>query len=70
MRKLICPNCQGVLEGAAAEDRVCQCFQKNPVVYGWVCPVCGRGNGPYTNTCPCKPFEIRITCQPSNTSFT
>lgn len=24
--------------------------------YGWVCPNCGRGNAPWTNTCPCIPL--------------
>jgi len=23
---------------------------------GWVCPVCGRGNSPFSSTCPCKGF--------------
>ena len=22
-------------------------------VYGWICPVCGRGLSPYTNECSC-----------------
>jgi len=30
--------------------------------YGWICPVCGRGNSPFTSTCPCKPLDIKITC--------
>lgn len=33
-----------------------------PVQYGWVCPVCGRGNSPFTSTCPCKPIDWKITC--------
>ncbi len=23
---------------------------------GWKCPVCGRGNSPWSSTCPCQPF--------------
>lgn len=27
---------------------------------GWECPICGRGNSPYTLTCPCGPnFETK-----------
>ncbi len=32
-----------------------------PVQYGWVCPVCGRGNSPFTSTCPCKPINWEPT---------
>ena len=35
-----------------------------PVQYGWICPVCGRGNSPFTNTCPCKPINWNLTCGP------
>ena len=31
--------------------------------YGWICPVCGRGNAPWNSYCPCKvgPNNIEIT---------
>ena len=27
---------------------------------GWVCPVCGRGNSPFTMTCLCYKTDIDI----------
>ena len=31
--------------------------------YGWICPRCGRGNAPGTQTCPCVPAPpIVWTC--------
>ena len=35
-----------------------------PKMYGWICPVCGRGLSPYTNVCPCKGWDKgwKITC--------
>jgi len=34
---------------------------------GWICPVCGRGNSPFSSSCPCTPFPVTypghpITC--------
>lgn len=29
-----------------------------PTPRGWVCPVCGRGNAPDTQTCPCIPIPM------------
>lgn len=26
---------------------------------GWICPVCGSGNSPSNQTCPCKPSMLR-----------
>ena len=42
---------------------VCQCpIKSNHRVFvntGWVCPVCGAGNSPFTTQCPCnKTFTI------------
>lgn len=35
--------------------------------YGWICPICGRGNSPFTPTCPCKSWiqNLEITCNPT-----
>ena len=35
--------------------------------YGWICPVCGRGNSPFAPTCPCKQWTPNwtITCEPA-----
>jgi len=30
--------------------------------YGWKCPNCGRGNAPWSSTCPCIPVPSTITC--------
>lgn len=30
--------------------------------YGWICPVCGRGNAPFTSTCPCVHQKYEVTC--------
>ena len=29
--------------------------------YGWICPICNRGNSPFTPTCPCRMGEIKVT---------
>jgi hypothetical protein len=40
----------------------------NPIVpsyhnYGWLCPACGRGNAPFTQTCPCRPYpKYEVWC--------
>lgn len=31
--------------------------------FGWVCPVCGRGNAPHSSSCPCVELPpLKVTC--------
>jgi len=50
----------------------CEC-QKPKGMLGWVCPVCGRGNSPFSSSCPCVSFSQfpswPITCGPNQQSF-
>ena len=34
---------------------------KNKMIYGWICPVCGKGVSPYTSYCNCKINEYSIS---------
>ena len=63
-----CKNCgrseltTGDVDGMCAECRLGQA-SKTYHNYGWICPVCGRGNAPYTSTCPCMgSISYEVTC--------
>lgn len=47
--KLLCLECIRKKSNKSKTKR--RVFGQN----GWICPVCGRGNSPFTSTCPCKP---------------
>ena len=34
---------------------------KNKMIYGWICPVYGKGVSPYTSYCNCKFNEYSIS---------
>jgi hypothetical protein len=36
-------------------------FGYYPSTYGWVCPVCGKGNAPWQGTCTCKDVKYSWT---------
>ena len=52
----------GDINGLCSECKANQDKTKIFPNYGWVCPICGRGNSPYTTTCPCRPIKLDITC--------
>ena len=34
---------------------------KDKMIYGWICPICGRGVSPYMSYCNCKINEYSIS---------
>jgi NMD protein affecting ribosome stability and mRNA decay len=50
-----------LLDGICRDCRDKQEIIKPSPLSGWVCPVCGRGNSPYTSTCPCQPMKLDVT---------
>ena len=54
---------RAMYETSKAQEEIPEDYFKAGVTnYGWICPVCGRGNGPFSSTCPCKPIEYVVTC--------
>ena len=41
---------------------------KDKMIYGWICPVCGRGVSPYTSYCNCKINKYSISNSTSNSA--
>jgi hypothetical protein len=32
-----------------------------PILFGWVCPICGKGVSPWQPWCPCKkPYDTEV----------
>lgn len=67
---IYCRVCGGLLpghfesaKGTTEPTRGCNCGYNlqqvpNTDMTGWTCPICGRGNAPFTSTCPCIPLPI------------
>lgn len=36
-------------------------YKYYPSTYGWICPVCGKGNAPFSLACPCKDVKYYWT---------
>jgi len=55
----LCNKCGKPLwnDGTSTCPEICKCPPEPTTIgnYGWICPVCGRGNAPTTHTCPCTP---------------
>lgn len=41
---------------------------KHPIIYGWVCPICGRANAPMNMTCECASGKYTITSGTTGTA--
>ncbi len=56
---------EDIIKMSSTNENTLDNFQKGGL-YGWICPICGRGNSPFTSTCPCKPWiqNLDITCNP------
>lgn len=37
--------------------------------YGWICPVCGRGNAPHVTRCTCNDPKPKVTSDLSSISY-
>ena len=51
-RNCSCGKQDGQIDGCE------QCQPKKLGMTGWVCPVCGMGNSPFSAVCPCKSGKI------------
>jgi hypothetical protein len=61
---IICKECSCGKKNSEIENCDCQKITTTSAgLTGWVCPVCGRGNSPFSGSCPCTPMPpMQITC--------
>jgi len=66
-----CPKCKTEIETMRkkikdAEKKHAPELPEHPIpagAIGWTCPRCGRGNSPFSSSCPCVPLPIpTVTC--------
>lgn len=61
---IYCEECKSTLMGAHYNG--CSKINKDQIPFaktGWICPVCGAGNSPYTSRCSCKQTGITWTTE-------
>ena len=51
-KETILDECEDLLKPAESPPGVLY-PSSPPGLPGWVCPVCGSGNSPHSNSCPC-----------------
>lgn len=61
-------NHRTCLDCGKTDEAIDSCERCKPKgMLGWICPVCGRGNSPFSSSCPCVSFQqfptMPITCQ-------
>lgn len=52
-----CNKCGLLFTNTGTGYTICKCPPQPVGLTGWICPICGKGNSPYTQTCPCQPFN-------------
>lgn len=62
----ICSKCKKELENMRQRLKESEAEKEAPIssgTLGWICPRCGRGNAPFSSSCPCVPLPIPVvTC--------
>ncbi len=63
-----CPN--NTLGGFGPAERIPEYPLLSGAPVGWICPLCGRANSPFTATCPCHSFDPKSIINATGTANT
>jgi DNA-directed RNA polymerase subunit RPC12/RpoP len=56
-----CLNCGSELQTGDTDMNCSKCranMNQNNILYGWICPRCGKVHSPYSTQCDCPPSSI------------